>query len=125
MKYESLASKQRFKKVHEYRSKVYRPEIIEDLKKDTYEVIHWVEDLDADGCMFKADYTHHHVMSKRDFMMYVEMGCPDRKSEHPWSHLRLYEAYKKKPETLDDQINKAFKKVVKRVKGAVRKTRNT
>ena len=125
MKYDWPTGKKAFKKVYEYRNKVYRPEIIEDLKKDTYEVIHWIEDLNADGCMFRADYTPHHTMSKGDFMMYVELDCPDRRSEHPWSHYRLYEAYKKKPETFDQKINKAFKKVTKRIKSAIGKTRNT
>lgn len=116
---------QRFKSVHEYKGRVYRPEIIENQKKDTYQVIHWIEDLHMDGQVFKAEYTPYHKMSKGDFMMYVDLGCPPQRGEHPWSHYRLYEAYKKKPETFDDKINKAFKKVVKRVKSAVRKTRNT
>jgi len=122
--YEWPTGKKPAKRVYEHRSKIYRPEVIEDLKKDTYRVDHWVEDLEGMQ-MFKADYTPYHKMSKRDFEMYVDLGCPVQRGDHPWSHYRLYEAYKKKPETFDDKINKAFKKVTEKVKSAIRKTRNT
>jgi len=105
-----------------YKNVSYKPEIIEDLKKDTYQVIHWV--VSEDGEEFKADYTPYHKMSKGDFEMYVNLGCPVRRSEHPWSHYRLYEAMKKKPEQIEPEINKGLKKKTEK-KSATRKTRNT
>lgn len=117
--------KPRPKALFEHKGLVYRPEVHEDLKKDTYRVDHWVEDLHMDGRMFCAEYTPHHSMSKGDFKMYVDLGCPRQVMDRPWSHHSLREAYKKKPETLDDKINKAFKRIVEKTKSAVRKTRNT
>lgn len=110
------------KSLYKHKGKVYKPEIIEDLKRDTYRVIHWVEDPETGT--FQADYTPHHAMSKRDFEMYVDMGCPVQRGEHPWSHYRLYEAYKKNPEGTSTEINKALKPKTEK-KSAPRKTRNT
>lgn len=110
------------KSLYKHKDKVYKPEILEDLKKDTYRVVHWVEHTETG--LFQADYTPHHRMSKRDFEMYVDMGCPVQRGDHPWSHYRLYEAYKKKPDGLDDEINKALKKKTEKKSGP-RKTRNT
>ena len=104
------------------KDKTYKPEIIEDLKRDTYRVVHWV--VSDDGDEFKADYTPYHKMSRGDFEMYVNMGCPPQRGDHPWSHLRLYEASKKKPEASTEEINKTFKPKTEK-KSAPRKTRNT
>jgi hypothetical protein len=110
------------KSLFKYKGKTYKPQVLEDLKKDTYQVVHWVVGEDDD--VFKADYTPHHKMSRGDFEMYVNMGCPPQRGDHPWSHYRLYEAYKKNPEGTSAKINKTLKPKPEKT-SAIRKTRNT
>lgn len=111
------------KKLFSYNGFVYRPEVIEDLKRDTYEVVHWVEDLHLDGKMFKADFTHYHRMSKIDFETWVNLGCPKAPAERLWTHSRLRDMMKHniRPESF---INKVSSKIKEGIKSAARKTRN-
>lgn len=115
------------KTIYRYKNKIYKPNVLEDYEKDVYKVTHWIEDVEDSSTRFEADFTPYHTMSKVDFQMYVDLGCPARKGQYPWSTLRLHqykEETKNKP--VESTINKPLvtKDKGKR-KNASGKTRNT
>ena len=54
----------------------YRPEVHEDVKRDTYSVVHRVEK--PTGEVVIADFTPHLTMTRVDFETYVRLECPGR-----------------------------------------------
>ena len=124
MKCEQPDSKLRLKGEYRYKGMVYRPEVLEDLKKDTYEVVHWVEDLHLDVQMMKVDFTPYHRMSKVDFETWVDLGCPKAPAERLWTQNRLRDMMKHniRPESF---TNKVSNKIKEGIKSDARETRNT
>ena len=111
------------KRLYTYKGFSYRPEVLEDLKKDTYQVVHWVEDQHLDGREFTADFTKYHKMSRVDFENYVNLKCPRAPGETKWTPVRLREVIRSN-EDAESFINKFSKKIKEGIKSAARKTRN-